>query len=76
MGRKLPARRTDSRTGDVKRRCAADSESEAQTGKTPFIAARVATWPKPDNAKLSKLVRHAARTDAPARHSMTESRAT
>jgi len=30
-----------------------------------LIAARVATWPKPGNAKLSKLVRHAARADAP-----------
>ena len=64
-GRKLPAKRTDSRTEDVERGCADDSESEAQTGTTPLIAARVATWPKPGNAKLSKLVRHAARVDAP-----------
>ena len=64
-GRKLPAKRTDARAGDVERRCAADSESEAQTGTTPLIAARVAAWPKPGNAKLSKLVRHAARADAP-----------
>ena len=64
VGRKLPGKRTDERVGDVERGCAADSESEAQTGITPLIAARVAAWPKPGNAKLSKLVRHAARADA------------
>ena len=64
-GRKLPARRTDSQTGDVERSCADDRESEAQTGVMRLIAARVAAWPKPGNAKLSKLVRHAARADAP-----------
>jgi len=65
VGRKLPAKRTNARAGDVERRCADDRESEAQTGTTRLIAARVATWPKPGNAKLSKLVRHAARVDAP-----------
>ena len=63
-GRKLPAKRTDSRTKDVERGCAADSESEAQTGTKPLIAAKDAAWPKPDNSELSKLVRHAARADA------------
>ncbi len=63
-GRKLPAKRTDARVGDVERRCAADSESEVQTGTRPPIAARVSTWPKPGNAELSKLVRHAARVNA------------
>ena len=48
----------------MERRCAADSESEAQSGETRLIAARVATWPKPGNAKSSKLVRHAARAEA------------
>ena len=56
-GRKLPAKRTNARAGDVERSCAADSESEAQTGTTRLIAARVATWPKPSNAKSSKPVR-------------------
>ena len=63
MGGKPPAQRTDSRAEDVERRCADDSESEAQSGVTQLIAARVATWPKPDNSKLSKPVRHAARVD-------------
>ena len=63
-GRKLPAKRTDARAGDVERSCAADSESEAPTGEMQPIAARVATWPKPGNAELSKLVRHAARVKA------------
>ena len=65
-GRKLPALRTRSRTDDVERSCADESESEAQTGEMQPIAARVATWPKPCNAEVSKLVRHAARADAPA----------
>ncbi len=64
VGRKPPDERTDSRAADVERGCADDSESEAQTGITLLIAARVATWPKPGNAKLSKLVRHAARVNA------------
>ena len=64
MGRKLPAKRTGARADDVKRSCADDSESEAQTGTTQLIAARVAAWPKPGNAKFSKLVRHTARADA------------
>ena len=74
-GRKLLDERTDARTGDVERRCAADSESEAQTGITPLIAARVAAWPKPGNAKLSKLVRHAPRADARTCQPTPESRA-
>ena len=48
----------------MERRCAGDRESEAQSGVTQLIAARVATWPKPGNVKLSKLVRHAARVNA------------
>ena len=48
----------------MERSCGTGSESEAQTGVTQLIAARVATWPKSDNAKSSKLVRHAARADA------------
>jgi hypothetical protein len=48
----------------VERSCGNGSESEAQTGETPLIAARVAAWPKPGNAELSKLVRHAARANA------------
>ena len=63
-GRKPPAKRTDDRAGDVERSCAADSESEAQTGETQLTAARVATWPKPGNVKLSQLVRDAARVNA------------
>ena len=64
VGRKLPAMRTDARAEDVERSCADDSESEARSGVTQLIAARVATWPKPGKAKLSQLVRHAARADA------------
>jgi len=30
-----------------------------------LIAERVATWPEPGNAELAKVVRHAARADAP-----------
>ena len=66
MRRKPPAKRTDARAEDVERSCADDSESEAQSGVTQLIAARVAPWPKPGNAELSKPVRHAARVNAPA----------
>ena len=48
----------------MERGCAVGSESEAPTGETQPIAARVAMWPKLENVKLSKLVRHAGRADA------------
>ena len=74
VGRKLPAKRTDARAEDVERSCADGSESEAQIGTTPLIAARVATWPKLGNAKFSKLVRNAARVKT--RASSTDDRIT
>ena len=70
VGRKLPAMHTDARTDGVERRGAVESESQADdcaervdglatkepAGVEKRIAAKVATWPKPGNTKLSKSI--------------------